>query len=135
MLRASAADQGFLQSLAVTEADLLEDGFGPQPRFHCVLAEVDQLPAGMALYFFTYSTWVSRNGLYLEDLYVDGQFRRAGVARALLDHLTGVAKEARCGRMQWLVHRANTSAIALYRWFGAQSLDDWILMTVKEERA
>ena len=131
MLRASAVDQGSPESLVVTEADLLEDGFGPQPRFLCVIAEVDMAPAGLALYYFDYSTWVSRTGLFLEDLYVDAKFRRAGVARALLDHLAGVAKAKGCRRMVWLVHRANEPAVRLYRSFGAQSLDDWMLMAVK----
>ncbi len=133
MLRASAADQGFPESLAVTEADLLEDGFGPHARFQCAVAEIDQEPAGMALYFFNYSTWVSRHGLYLEDLYVHPNFRRAGVARALLEHLRCVARDQGCRRMQWLVHRENEAAIRLYRSFGAQSLDQWVLMSVKEE--
>jgi GNAT superfamily N-acetyltransferase len=133
MLRASAIDQGSLDSLAVTEADLLEDGFGTEPRFQCVIAEVNQAPAGMALYFFNYSTWVSRLGLYLEDLYVSPQFRRAGVARALLSHLAGVARDAGCRRMQWVVHRKNAAAIRLYQAFGAQPLDDWMLMSVKDE--
>jgi GNAT superfamily N-acetyltransferase len=133
MLRASAAHQGSPESLVVTEADLLEDGFGPHPRFQCIIAEVDEAPAGMALYFFNYSTWVSRVGLYLEDLYVDPKFRRAGVARAMLDHLWSVAREAGCRRMQWLVHRENDSAIRLYRSFGAQSADNWIFMIVQDE--
>jgi GNAT superfamily N-acetyltransferase len=135
MLRASAADQGAPESLAVTEADLLEDGFGPTPRFQCLIAEMDQSPAGMALYFFNYSTWVSRNGLYLEDLYVDPKYRRAGVARALLDRLAVIAKEAGCRRMQWLVHRQNEPAIRLYESFGAQAQPHWILMTRKDATA
>ena len=130
MLRASAAAQGSPESLAVTQADLLEDGFGPRPRFHCVIAEQDRTPAGMALYFFNYSTWVSRIGLYLEDLYVDPRFRRAGVARALLRHLAEIARKEGCRRMQWLVHRENVAAIRLYHSFGAQSLDDWMVMAI-----
>ena len=135
MLRASAADQGSPESLVVTEADLLEDGFGPAQRFRCMVAEVDGTPAGLALYFFNYSTWVSRIGLYLEDLYVAPGFRRSGVARALLDHLAGIAKEAGCRRMQWLVHRDNESAKRLYDAFGAHALPDWILMTKTDETA
>jgi GNAT superfamily N-acetyltransferase len=135
MLRESAADQGAPEALAVSEADLLEDGFGSQPRFLCVIAEVDGEAAGIALYFYNYSTWVSRMGLYLEDLYVERKFRRAGVGRALLEHLSAIARKEGCGRMQWVVHRENQAAIQLYRAFGAQSLDDWILMTVKGWRA
>jgi GNAT superfamily N-acetyltransferase len=129
MLRESAVAQGSPDALAVTEADLLEDGFGPHPRFQCVIAEVDQTPAGMALYFFNYSTWVSRQGLYLEDLYVTPKFRRGGVARALLDHLAVIARNEGCRRMQWLVHRNNHAAIRLYQSFGARLQNDWILMS------
>jgi GNAT superfamily N-acetyltransferase len=132
MLRASAADQGFPESLAVSEADLLEDGFGSHPRFQCVIAEVDGTPAGMALYFFNYSTWVSRLGLYLEDLYVDPRFRRAGIGRAMLQHLWSLARKEGCRRMQWLVHRENQSALQMYRRGGAKSYDDWILMAMKD---
>lgn len=96
---------------------------------------MDHSPAGMALYFFNYSTWISRVGLYLEDIFVDRRYRRAGVARALLTHLRTLAREKGYGRMQWLVHRDNRSAIALYRSFGAQMLDQWILMTLRDEAA
>ena len=135
MLRASAADQGCAASLAITEADLRVDGFGLRPRFRCVIAEQEQAPAGMALYFFNYSTWVSRIGLYIEDLYVAPKFRRMGVARALLDHLAAIAKKEGCRRMQWLVHRENAAALRLYQSFGAKALDDWMLMTLKEDAA
>lgn len=127
MLHASAVDQGFPELLAVTEADLVEDGFGARPRFQAIFAEIDSVPAAMALYFFTYSTWVNRNVLYLEDLYVDVKYRRAGVATALLEHLAGIARQEGCGRMQWLVHRENEAAIRLYRSLGAHLHDDWIL--------
>jgi hypothetical protein len=83
----------------------------------------------MALYFFTYSTWVSRLGLYLEDLYISPDHRRKGVGRALLQHLAQIACEHRCRRFQWVVHRGNGNAIALYKSFGARTLDDWVLMS------
>ena len=133
MLRNSAVDQGFLESLAVTEADVAEDGFGPQPKFTCLIAEKDRVPAGIALYYFDYSTWVSRMGLFLEDLYVNPQHRRAGVAQALLRRLTEIARSAGCRRMHWLVHRENTAAMQLYRSFGARSLDEWMIMTIREQ--
>jgi GNAT superfamily N-acetyltransferase len=130
MLTASGVDQGFPQSIVVTEEDLVEDGFGLHPRFICEIAEVDQTPAGLVLYFFNYSTWISRKGLYVEDIYVAPEFRRRGVGRALLDHLMEVARKEGCGRMQWMVYRGNESAIRLYESFGARLVDDWVLMTV-----
>jgi len=128
MLYDSAVAQGSPESLVATEANLLADGFGPQPRFYCVVAEVDGSPAGIALYYFDYSTWVSRRILYLEDLYIDPAFRRVGVARALLNRMVTIARNEGCGRMAWVVHRENEAALQLYRSFGAQSLDDWTLM-------
>ena len=131
MLQASAREQGFPDELAVTVEDLRSDGFGPRPRFEVLIAELDGRPAGMALYFFTYSTWVSRLGLYLEDLYIMPDGRRHGVARALLRQLGHIAREQGCRRFQWVVHRHNARAIALYESLGAQALEDWTLMSIK----
>lgn len=131
MLCDSARDQGFPGEIAVSVEDLLEDGFGPEPRFYTLIAEVDGAPAGLALYFFNYSTWGSRMGLYLEDLYVTPGHRRAGVGRALLARLAEIAKGEGCGRFQWMAHRPNKRAIRLYESFGAVALDDWVLMKVK----
>jgi GNAT superfamily N-acetyltransferase len=131
MLCASAHDQGFPDEMAVTEQDLLEDGFGPAPRFFALIAEVSGAAAGLALYFFNYSTWGSRLGLYLEDLYVSREHRRAGVARALLARLAEIAKAEGCGRFQWMVHRGNERAIRFYESFGAVAAPDWIMMNLK----
>ena len=74
MLKASATEQGFPDELAVTEDNVREDGFGPRPRFRVLIAEADSTPAGMALFFINYSTWGSRLGLYLEDIYVRPEY-------------------------------------------------------------
>jgi GNAT superfamily N-acetyltransferase len=129
MLRASAADQGSPDALVVTEADLLADGFGPQPRFRTLIAEHEGETAGLALYFIIYSTWTSRYVLYLEDLYVAPKFRRRGVGRALLDELDRLAASENCHQVRWLVHRKNQSALDLYRSWGARAADDWLLMS------
>ena len=129
MLRASAAEQGGLDKLCVGEASLREDGFGAAPRFQVVLAEVNGKAVGLALYFFIYSTWISSNGLYLEDLYVAPEFRRAGVARALMQHLARAAEENGCGRMIWLVLR-NNPAVKFYERIGAEAGADWMPMHI-----
>lgn len=131
MLKASAADQGFADEVAVSEQDLLEDGFGASPRFHVLLAEVDGFAAGMALYFFNYSTWGSRNGIYLEDLYVKSEYRGQRIGRKLLVRLAQIAEAAGCRRFQWVVHNANTSAVRLYESVGANTLREWSLMSIK----
>lgn len=131
MLRLSAEDQGFADQLAVTEADLREDGFGKgAPRFFVLIAEVEHRVAGMALYFFTYSTWGSRDGLYLEDLYVRLEYRRFGVARKLMVELARIAVERGCGRFQWVVHSENLAAVRFYDALEARSLDDWRLRSL-----
>ena len=130
LLAKSAEAQGSPSSLCVDAESLLRDGFGPQPRFHALLAEADGRPAGLALYFFQYSTWISTNGLYLEDLYVEPEFRRRGVARHLMCELARIARDHDCGRFQWLVMRTNESAIRFYESVGAKVAEDWSLMYV-----
>jgi GNAT superfamily N-acetyltransferase len=130
MLRASAVDQGFPDEVAVTEENLREDGFGAAPpRFYMLVAEVEGRVAGMALYFFTYSTWGSRDVLYLEDLYVRPEFRRFGLARELMLDLARIAQIRGCGRLQWVVHARNASAVRFYESLGARTLEDWRLMS------
>jgi GNAT superfamily N-acetyltransferase len=133
MLIESAAAQGFPGEVVVTEEDLRQDGFGANPLFHILVAEAEGNPAGLALYFFNYSTWVSRLGLYLEDLYVRPEFRRHGIARDLMKALARIALEQGCGRFQWLVHKQNTRAVQFYTGLGAAPAQDWLLMSLKGE--
>ena len=132
MLRKSAEEQGGLSELCVDEDILREDGFGPQPRFSALIAEMGVQTAGMALYFFTYSTWTSRDGLYLEDLYVMPQFRKSGVALALMARLKEIAAERGCKRFHWFVLRNNESAIRFYKRLGAEEMRDWMPMKLAD---
>lgn len=135
MLMASAAEQGFPGAVVVTEADLVADGFGPAPRFFALIAEADGKIAGMALCFFKYSTWGSHTGLYLEDLFVQPEFRSQGVAHALMGRSAKIALERGCGRFHWVVHQDNARAIRFYESLGAEMLHDWRLMSLKGEGA
>ena len=108
-----------------TEADLHRDGFGPTPRFHCLIADWDNAPAGFALYFHNYSTWLSQPGIYLEDLYVRPSARGLGLGKALLSELARLAVERKCGRLEWSVLDWNEPAIGFYRSLGAVPLDEW----------
>jgi GNAT superfamily N-acetyltransferase len=108
-----------------TEAGLLRDGFGPNPFYYCLIAEQEGRPAGFALYFFNYSTWVGRPGIYLEDIYVEPEFRGLGIGKALLKRVAAIAVENNCRRFQWEVLDWNTSAIEFYRAMGAEFLDEW----------
>jgi GNAT superfamily N-acetyltransferase len=113
------------QAVTATEADLERDGFGPNPFYFCLIAEQDGRPAGFAFYFFNYSTWLGRPGLYLEDLFVSPEFRGQGVGRALLQQVAAIAVEKNCPRLQWEVLDWNTPAIEFYKAMGVEFLDEW----------
>jgi GNAT superfamily N-acetyltransferase len=132
-VRALAAYEREPDAVVATEADLLRDGFGPRPFFSCLLAEHDAQPAGFALYFFNYSTWAGRPGLYLEDLFVEPKFRGLGIGKALLQRAAAIALETRCSRLQWEVLDWNTPAIEFYRAMGAEFLDEWRNVRVSGE--
>jgi len=131
LLAASAEAQGCRDSLCVNAEALLRDGFVSRPRFHLLVAESSTGIVGLALYFFTYSTWTSVNGLYLEDLYVDPGSRRQGIARALMAELAGIAVNAGCRRFQWVVLRSNGPALRFYESLGAEGAHDWLLMQLR----
>lgn len=95
------------------------------PAAHCVLASWDGEPAGFALYCFNFSTFLTRRGLYLEDLFVRPPFRGRGIGKALLLHLARLANAQGCGRMEWTVLDWNTPAIDFYRALGAEPMDGW----------
>jgi len=98
---------------------------GSPPSAHCVLAHVERAPAGFALYFFNFSTFLGRPGLYLEDLFVQPDFRGRGVGKGLLLHLARLANARGCGRMEWSVLDWNQPAIAFYESIGATRLREW----------
>jgi GNAT superfamily N-acetyltransferase len=112
-------------AVQATEESLLRDGFGPNPFYRCLMAEYDGQPAGIALYFFNYSTWVGRPGIFLEDLFVSPQFRGRGIGKSLLQQLASIAVQNGCKRLQWEVLDWNTPAIDFYRAMGAEFLDEW----------
>jgi GNAT superfamily N-acetyltransferase len=108
--------------------DLLEAAlFGSSPAAEAVIAELDGAPAGFALVYPTFSTWLCASGLYLEDLYVRPAYRGGGVGRALLGHLAELAVERGHARLEWSVLDWNAPAIEFYERLGATHLDDWKL--------
>ena len=112
-------------AVIATEEGLLRDGFGPNPYYHCLIAEHDESPAGFALFFYNYSTWMGRPGIYLEDLYVAPEFRGLGIGKSLLKQVAAIAVAKGCRRLQWEVLDWNTPAIDFYRAMGAEFLDEW----------
>ena len=115
-----AADQ-----VTGTERQLSSALFGSRPAAEAVVAELDRRPAGFALYFQTFSTWLCQPCLYLEDLYVRPNYRGDGVGRALITHVATVAVERGCPRLEWSVLGWNAPAIAFYERLGAKRLDEW----------
>jgi GNAT superfamily N-acetyltransferase len=100
--------------------------FGTDPVVEAVIAELDGSAAGFALFFRTFSTWLCRPGMWLEDLYVSPAHRRAGIGRALLSHLAGIALRRGYGRMEWSALHWNTPALDFYDVIGAARLDEWL---------
>jgi len=132
-IRELAAYERVPDAAQATHADLLRDGFGPNPSFHALIAEVapdDAIPqpAGLALYFHNYSTWRGHTGIFLEDLFVRPTFRKRGIGKALIASVAAIAVTEGCSRFEWAVLNWNTPSIDFYRSLGAQPLSDWTTM-------
>ena len=112
------------------EATLAAHLFGEHPSAEVVIAEVDGQPAGFALFFHTFSTFLGQRGLYLEDLFVRPAFRGLGLGRRLMVHLAQLALQRDCGRFEWSVLDWNTPAIGFYRELGATPMDEWTVQRV-----
>jgi GNAT superfamily N-acetyltransferase len=140
-IRAATVDDvprilGFIRELAIyekaedqvvaTEAHLRKTLFGDAQRAHALMCGVDGVDVGFAVYFFNYSTWQGRAGLYLEDLYVSPAHRQAGVGKAVLRYLARIAVANDCGRFEWGVLEWNEPAIQFYRGIGAVPMDEWV---------
>ena len=130
-IRALAEYEREPQAAIATADDLLRDGFGSAPKYWCVIAEWNGAPAGFAFYFYNYSTWQGRPGLYLEDLFVHPEFRGKGIGKALLLHLAKIAVDENCGRFQWQVLDWNKPAIDFYESLGAIVMKEWHTMRVE----
>ncbi len=111
-------------------ADLGRDLFGDNPRVFCDIAEWDGQPAGFALWFYNYSTFRGRHGLYLEDLFVSPDFRGKGIGKALLQHLAARCTREGLGRFEWWVLDWNAPSIEFYKSQGAKMMDEWTVCRV-----
>ena len=115
-------------SAQATPADILRDGFGPTPRFHCLIAELDAAPIGFALYFYNYSTWRGHAGIYVEDLFVYPEHRGRGYGKAIHAQVAAIAVAEGCHRVDWAVLNWNTPAIDFYNSVGAIPQSEWTTM-------
>lgn len=125
LIRELAAYEKLSHAVTGSSEDLAVHLFGPKPYAETVLAERANQAVGYALFFFNYSTFLTRPGLYLEDLYVRSEYRGEGIGKALLVYLAGLAVERGCGRMEWSVLDWNKPAIGFYERMGAVILEDW----------
>ena len=125
LIRALAEYEKLAHEVIATEASLRENLFGPNPAAEVRIAQWQGKPAGFALFFHNYSTFVGKRGLYLEDLFVLPEYRGEGIGRALLEHLAQLAVERDCGRFEWSVLEWNRPAIDFYVSLGAREMSDW----------
>jgi GNAT superfamily N-acetyltransferase len=125
LIRELATYEKLAHEVVATEATVRETLFGARPAAEALIASVDGVPAGFAIFFSNYSTFLARPGIYLEDLFVKPTFRRRGVGRALFVQVARLAVERRCGRFEWSVLDWNAPAIAFYRSLGALPMSEW----------
>lgn len=132
-IRELAEYERLAHACVATEELVRESLFGARRYAEVLIAEVDGEPAGFALFFHNYSTFLARPGIYLEDLYVRPELRGRGIGKALLIHLASLAQQRNCGRLEWAVLNWNESAIRFYRSLGAKPQDEWTVFRVEGE--
>jgi GNAT superfamily N-acetyltransferase len=132
-IRELATYERLAHQVVASEETVRETLFGARPAAESLIAELGGAPAGFAIFFHNYSTFLSRPGLYLEDLFVKPAFRRRGVGGALFRQVARLAVERRCGRFEWSVLDWNQPAIAFYRSLGAEPLTDWTVFRLTGE--
>jgi GNAT superfamily N-acetyltransferase len=124
-IRALAEYEKLLDQVHANETTLRESLFGPGSPAGALIAERGGDPAGFAVFFHNFSTFLGRRGLYVEDVFVKPQFRGLGLGRRFFVELAKIARQRGCGRMEWAVLDWNEDAIRFYRKLGARPLDDW----------
>ena len=122
---ALAAYEKLAHEAKATEADIVRDLFGAEPKAFCEIAEHDGEPVGFALWFYTYSTFQGRHGIWLEDLFVDPALRGKGIGKALLTHLAQRCVTENLGRLEWWVLDWNAPSIEFYKSQGGVMQDEW----------
>jgi GNAT superfamily N-acetyltransferase len=130
LIKALAEYERMAGEVTASEEGLRETLFGPQPSAEVVIAYAGDTPAGFALFFHNYSTFLGRPGIYLEDLFVVPEYRGHGFGKALIAHLAALAVERGCGRFEWSVLDWNEPAIGFYKKLGAKQMDAWRIFRV-----
>ena len=133
LIRDLAAYERAPDEVVATKEQLVDVLFGERPVAEVLLAFEAESPVGFAVYFYNFSTWLGRPGLYLEDLFVKPEKRGKGYGRALLVELAKIARDRGCGRMEWAVLDWNEPAIKFYRALGAKPMDQWTVFRLTRD--
>jgi GNAT superfamily N-acetyltransferase len=131
-IRDLAEFEKLTHEVVATEEKLKSTLFGERPVAEVLIADWEGKPAGFALFFHSYSTFLAKPGIYLEDLFVRTEFRSKGIGEALLRRLAALAKERNCGRLEWSVLDWNERALKFYRGLGAMPMSEWTVQRMTE---
>lgn len=133
LIRRLAEYERLSHMLVATETELEKYLFGPEKVAEVILGYHGEVPVGYALYFYNFSTFLCRPGLYLEDIFVLDEYRGRGFGKAMLAYLASLAVEKDCGRMEWVVLDWNEPSIQFYKSMGAELMNEWIINRVSGE--
>lgn len=132
-IRRLADYEKLLNEVTATEEDVRRELFTEPASAQALIAFENDKPVGFALYFYNFSTFLTRRGLYLEDIFVDPAYRGKGYGKALMKHLAQIAVDEQCGRFEWVVLEWNKPAIGFYEKIGAKLMNDWRLCRLTGE--
>lgn len=124
-IRALAEYEKLAHQFVATEDDLRETLFGARPYAEALIARIEDVPVGQAIFFHNYSTFLAKQGMYIEDIFVLPEYRGRGAGKALLQAVATIARQRKCGRLEWSVLDWNKPAIEFYQRCGADVMPDW----------
>jgi len=133
LIRELARFEKLEHEVEATTDSLTESLFGSKPVAGALFGRVNGELAGYALYFFTFSSFIGRSGIWLEDLYVRPAYRRQGLGRVMIKAVARIGAERNCGRFEWTALNWNKNALDFYRKLGAQTMDEWVLVRLNSE--
>jgi GNAT superfamily N-acetyltransferase len=133
LIKELAVYEKLLDMVATTEEDLKDTLFGKNKAAEVVIGYYNNKPVGYALFFYNYSSFVGRPGLYIEDIYVRQEHRGKGFGKAFLIYLARIARERKCGRMEWAVLDWNEPSIKFYKKLGAVPMDEWTVFRLTRD--
>jgi GNAT superfamily N-acetyltransferase len=133
-IRALAVYEKLEDQVSANEDLIIKNLFSQSPKAHCLIAEYDSQPAGFAIYFYNFSTFLFKPGLYLEDLFVKPEFRSLGIGKKLIQALAQVCIDEDLGRFEWSVLDWNKPSIAFYESLGAVAMNEWTVYRLTSEK-